>query len=216
MPPAMAEGTTRGLSLKDAFVQVGLITVGVLIALSFDGIVAWRRDRALVRDARANLLSEIRDNRQELQATLTSIDRSMENGEAAIATVQAVAKDRKAENRRAELGFRVAELQNASRSTAEVTGAFALMKYEEVKTFTALYARQDQFLRLQEQALQSMTSAFALIPVLVEPEQAAAREFDDLIREIRAAGAGLFAARQWGDPLLKEYDTILASAGAKP
>jgi hypothetical protein len=49
-------------SLKEGLVHLTLITLGVLIALSFEGIASWREHRALVREARANLASEIHDN----------------------------------------------------------------------------------------------------------------------------------------------------------
>ena len=60
------------LSLSGALVEVALITIGVLIALSFDSLSAWRSNRALVREARANLLNEIRDNRAELEGAPAS------------------------------------------------------------------------------------------------------------------------------------------------
>ena len=46
-------------SFKEMAVQIALITLGVLIALSFEGVASWREHRALVREARANLTNEI-------------------------------------------------------------------------------------------------------------------------------------------------------------
>src|SRR5204863_150882 len=60
-------------SLKEALVHLVLITAGVLIALSFEGIAGWREHRALVHEARVNLASEIRDNMNELGHRLKNI-----------------------------------------------------------------------------------------------------------------------------------------------
>src|ERR1041385_2355126 len=60
-------------SRRELFVHLVLIASGALIALSFEGIATWRDHRALVREARANLLNEIRDNRKELDARLKRI-----------------------------------------------------------------------------------------------------------------------------------------------
>ena len=57
-------------SLRGLVTHLGLVIIGVLIALSFEGIATWREHRALVRDARANLLNEVRDNRNALAGWL--------------------------------------------------------------------------------------------------------------------------------------------------
>jgi len=57
-------------SLRGLVTHLSLVIVGVLIALSFEGVATWREHRALVRDARANLLNEVRDNRNELAERL--------------------------------------------------------------------------------------------------------------------------------------------------
>ncbi len=56
-------------SLKDFFLQLLTITVGVLIALSIEGIVEWRHHRMLVRDAKAMIALEISDNRKDSTAS---------------------------------------------------------------------------------------------------------------------------------------------------
>src|SRR5207249_11989239 len=84
-PPHRAIG-----SLKEALVHLTLITVGVLIALSFEGIASWREHRALVREARANLASEIRDNMNELSSRLKKIpdeQRNIDRARQAVATL---------------------------------------------------------------------------------------------------------------------------------
>ena len=51
--------------------QLATITAGVLIALSVDGVVEWRRERALVREAQAAIRQEVTANFRDLEEILT-------------------------------------------------------------------------------------------------------------------------------------------------
>lgn len=53
-------------SLKEFLVHIGIVTIGILIALSLEGLLEWHHHRELVEEARANIASEIRDNRKDL------------------------------------------------------------------------------------------------------------------------------------------------------
>src|SRR5262245_13550179 len=61
-------------SLGEWLFQLATITIGVLIALSFDSLLKWNGDRMLVNEARANIALEIADNRRELDQHLTLVD----------------------------------------------------------------------------------------------------------------------------------------------
>ncbi|HSC17001.1 MAG TPA: hypothetical protein VLI71_17860, partial [Gammaproteobacteria bacterium] len=54
--------------------QLTTITIGVLIALSFDALLKWNGDRKLVNEARANIALEIADNRRDLDAHLATYE----------------------------------------------------------------------------------------------------------------------------------------------
>lgn len=43
------------LTVKEAIAHLAIVTVGILIALSLEGLVEWRHHRALVREARDNI-----------------------------------------------------------------------------------------------------------------------------------------------------------------
>src|SRR5262245_24504553 len=63
-------GTGGGHRWRDILIQVVLITVSVIVALAFDGLAAMWGHRVLVNEARANLATEIQDNRKELELVL--------------------------------------------------------------------------------------------------------------------------------------------------
>jgi len=195
-------------SLRGLLTHLGLVIVGVLIALSFEGIGTWREHRALVRDARANLLNEVRDNRNDLVERLKQIpqetDQLIRALEVSIALQQHQTIDGKM-----DLGFKSADLQAASHTTAEVTGAFALMEYDEVKRYTSLYNHQNVFVKTQDQARQDLTRALSGVSFLSRNEPASARELEDWSAAIRQTMASLYVEGELGASLLKHYDSVL-------
>jgi chemotaxis protein histidine kinase CheA len=193
---------------KEMMVHLGLITLGVLIALSFEGLVGWREHRALVREARANILSETRDNQKELANRLQKIQAEREAINDAIAVAQRL-QDTKTLEGKVQLGFVIADLRDASRSTAAVTGAFGLMAYNEVRKYAAVYGHQELFLRAQTEGMQNLTRALAAVGLLEHPETATVRELEDWRMTLRLTLASLEIEEQLGGSLLKEYEHML-------
>jgi len=198
-------------SYKEMLVHLTLITLGVLIALSFEGVASWREHRALVREARANLTSEMRDNMKKLKERLENVPTEAQNLDHAVDVVQALVDRKKFEDKSesVQLSFSSADLQNASHTTAEVTGAFGLMDYDEVKKYATVYWQQDLYMRFQNDGMQNMTRALATVGVFTRPETASPRELEDCKAQIRVALASLTAVEQLGRALLKEYERVL-------
>jgi len=117
--------------------------------------------------------------------------------------------DRKKLEGKAELGFSSASLQRASHTTAQVTGAFALMEYDEVKKYASLYGHQDLYLQIQTDAMQTITRAIAVAAIFANPETASTRELEDSRAQMRLALSALMAVEQVGKGLLKEYEQTL-------
>ena len=59
-PPSSIAGSV--ITWRDFFVQLVIVTAGVLIALLLQGLVDWQRGQALVGEARANIRQELEDN----------------------------------------------------------------------------------------------------------------------------------------------------------
>ena len=60
---------------KETAKHLAIITAGVLIALTLEGIVSWIDHRMLVREAVANLTAELRNNKKELDGMFTALDK---------------------------------------------------------------------------------------------------------------------------------------------
>jgi cell division septum initiation protein DivIVA len=198
---------------KEMAVHLALITVGVLIALSFEGVASWREHRALVREARLNLTNELRDNIKELSNRLQKLPEEKQNLEHALDVAQRLADRKNFEQLKGsmsvQLGFTTADLRSASRTTAEVTRAFGLMDYDEVKKYATVYGHQDLYMRFSSDAMQNLSRTLATVGIFEHPESASAREFEDCKAQIRLALAGLITEEQLGQSLLKEYQSVL-------
>ena len=195
-------------SLKEGLVHLTLITLGVMIALSFEGIASWREHRALVREARANLASEIRDNMNELSNRLKNIPTERQNIDRVHEVLTTLMQHRQVQGP-VGLGFDTADLRDASHATAQVTGAFALMDYDEVKNYASVYEKQALYVRLHNEAFQTVSGTLALADILARHETPSTRELDDLRQQFRRMSAWLTIEEQIGGALLKDYERVL-------
>jgi hypothetical protein len=187
--------------------ELATITAGVLIALSIDSAVDWYRERALVREARANISSELRSNRAELDRFLQRIPAIREQMGKALDLVAALEARRSAGNE-LELGFNIIQLNRSSLDTAQATGAQGFMNYEEVNRYTKVYGLQQQFNVLQERLLAEW------IPLLnfshVGPDKMNERELSDLKVRTLTVMSYLHVQAGVGKGLLEQYDAALA------
>jgi hypothetical protein len=195
-------------SLREMLTHLVLVTLGVLIALSFEGIGSWREHRALLHEARANIVSELRDNQKELAHRLTQIPKERANLATAIEVAQRLIDTKKLKGH-VELGFGTADLRDASRTTAAVTGAFGLMDYSEVKKYATVYGHQELFLRSQTAAIEDLTRTMSGINLLQHPQTASARELEDWKTHLRLTIASLTVEEGLGENLVKEYERVL-------
>jgi hypothetical protein len=199
-------------SLREMITHLVLVTLGVLIALSFEGIGTWREHRALVREARANIMSEIRDNQRELANRLNHVETEQKQLDGMLDAVQTIL-DGKTLSGKVESTMVNAQLRNASHSTAQVTGAFALMDYDEVKKYTSAYSSQATYLRLHDDTFQNLSRTLGFVAIFAEPEKASRREMEDLRTQIRFTKAALLVEQQIGQALLQEYERMLKEQG---
>ncbi len=108
-----------------------------------------------------------------------------------------------------QLGFSNADLRDASRTTATVTGAFGLMDYSEVKTYATVYGHQELFLRAQTTVIENVTRTMAAIHLLQHSDKATARELEDWKMSLRLTLASLAVEEGLGEGLVKEYERVL-------
>jgi len=196
-------------SWREVFKQLAIITAGVLIALALDGVVGWFDHRKLVREALNNLRSEMADNVKEVQGLFAKIAEERQNLDHASELSQMVLDKKKIDHLSLSLEFHSAELKDASRTTAEVTGAFGYMDYADVERIAGVYGLQTTFNRAQERANEHFVTAFAGASLLANPDQADAERVKQWRSEIVLTLAALTVEEQIGQQLVKRYNEAL-------
>jgi hypothetical protein len=196
-------------SWPDVMRHLAIITAGVLIALALEGVVAWADHRLLVREAADNLRREITDNAHELEGLFAHIAQERTNLEHADEVAQGLLDRKPLSDATLTIAYNNAELKNAGRTTAEVTGAFGYMAYAEVEKYASIYGLQEQFNRAQDRVGDTVVSAFSSAALLKRPEQADAQQLQQWQGQIRAALGALTIEEQLGQALQKRYRKVM-------
>lgn len=142
-------------SWREIFTHLGIVTVGILIALGLEGTAEWVHHRHLVKEARENLTNEIRDNRAELEKSLAGLPASDKTVRAIIERIDNIDND-KVKNDSVDIrySFDDASLSDSSWTTAQNTGALSYMTYAEVKKYSEVYDLQREYVELQKGLVQ--------------------------------------------------------------
>ena len=132
------------------------ITVGILVALSIDGLLELRRERALVREAHSAIAFEIAENLQDLEATLPALDVHERGLREGLRLVERLLRQETVADRRFQAPLSTPSLNQAGWVTAERTGALAFMQYAEVQQYSELYQLQDLVVASQYRLLERL------------------------------------------------------------
>lgn len=202
---------------KRFVLQVLHISLGVIIALGFDGCVERRRIQKLVDTATAHMRSELEDNREDMKGTLVHIKRNRrEIGEARTLIDRWIhAAELRAAGHTSEIpqgGFTFhpfqALLASSSRSTAEATGALGHMLYQKVKRFNEAYVYQQMVQQILDRcAEQSWVVRSTMGPDMSRKSREQMLEFRSALQ---ALDRTLTQLDDQGRKLIEFYDRALA------
>jgi hypothetical protein len=200
-------------SKKEFLFHMFTVVLGILIALGMEGIVEWAHHRALVRDARENIATEIRKNKETVDTDLAEIRRREEELNHVIEAMRQLETD-PGSFKHGFLGFHVVnhDLYSTAWQTATVSGAVTYMKYNELIRYTDVYLTQQAFTGFQEQALNQMIAIGGMMEVTMkdrdlkkvpaEKFQAIAQEaYKDLIIQQTLEGISTDLSKTYGDIL---------------
>ncbi len=154
-------------SLREFFVHLAIITLGILIALSLEGLLEWRHHRALVREARENLASEVTHNRKTIADNLPTIRKSEDDLKQIISVMQKLESNQALPVDQLSYHASFIGLNSTAWNTANRSGAVGYMSYDEVAKYTELYDLQQVFLDLQRPVLEGLTDLGGILPTVM-------------------------------------------------
>lgn len=210
------------LTLKEALVHLCIVTVGILIALSLEGGLEWFHHRTLVEEAKTNLNNEIQDNAKEVERVALKVDTMVASIADTIGSLDNLSTEQGVQ--RATTLFRPgadvfvvvanydrAQLSQASRTTAEITGAFGFMEYADVKKYARAYDQQTLYDDMQRQALDRIMAAYGT-GLTLDFAKAQPGEIDEIKQQLRLAIGALAAVAEFGHALSTAYTDALGAS----
>ncbi len=124
---------------RDVALHLGIVTVGLFIALSLEAFVEHLHNRHLVTEARANIREELQINHQAAQDDITRVQKTIDSLKANIATIHRLQADPKNFHGSLDNTMSFDSLNDAAWRTARDTGALSFMPYKEIQRYSDLY-----------------------------------------------------------------------------
>ena len=202
-------------SRKEFLFHMFTVVLGILIALAMEGAVEWFHHRALVREARENILAEVRKNKETVDKSIEDIHQREAELMHITDLMHKVQGDRNAiKNQSMHFGITMRDLYSTAWQTATTSGAVTYMKYDELIKYTDVYLTQQSFISLQEQALNRMIDGGALIQVTMSEDdmkKVPAEKFQAIAQEAYKELVVQKALEDISTALNKAYDDLLKS-----
>jgi len=197
---------------RDFLLHLFTITIGLLIALSLEGLVEWQHHRHLVHEAEANLATEIRGNANEVQSALADVRKQQDALAQDVVVLKRMLKNPRDSKGGITIGSRIQILDDVSWKTAQSTGALAYMPYADAKEYAGIYDAQNEVFRSEEQA--GRDAILALAPFLNQKDEdpdPTPEEIRTWRRNIETLQAQLSLVDQFLKGLDGEYKRFLAA-----
>ncbi len=152
----------KQLSVKDFFLHLCIITIGLLIAMSLEGWVEVEHHRHLAREAEDSMRAEIANNEHELVRQRQQIEDGQKLMKADLKILAEMRAHPHAKRGPLNLMFSLGGFDDMSWKTAQTTGAIAYMPYKDAQSFSDIYMFQDVYLRYVLLDLEDLGNADSL------------------------------------------------------
>jgi hypothetical protein len=147
---------------RDFLLHLLTITIGLLIALSLEGLVEWRHHLQLVREAEESLQIEIKANAGNLQGVLDDLGHEQELLAQDVAVMKKIIANPKVQNRDdLTINFRVRTFDDVSWKTAQSSGALSYMPYTQALAYSKIYSAQNEIGAAEHQAVRDTVVSVA-------------------------------------------------------
>jgi hypothetical protein len=197
------EGRIKGI--KDFFLHLFTITIGLLIALALEGCAERWHHHRLRDEADANLQQEIRDNQRDLAATESAISNEEKALVGIVRILQARRQNKPYEMPKLEVNFTSRTLSDASWRTATATGTLSFMDYKRVQQFASAYQQQELFSRLQMETIDNYLQLHSFAVFGFDPKSMSSEEAKAMLPEVGRILSHLVALDQVGKGLQQSY-----------
>lgn len=196
---------------KDIAIHLGIVTIGLFIALMLEGLVEYVHHRHVVAEARTNIRLEIVDNHTAAQKNVKDLDRNIRAMESNIRTIHLL-EQKTAGHLSLENSMQYSTMGDAAWSTARDTGALAYMPYAEVQRYADIYTEQSE---VNQQANRAAHNEFQLLAPTVmgtDFKDLSPSEFEGMLHGSASSLLDLCVLRQVIEQLDQQYVNDLGGA----
>jgi hypothetical protein len=198
---------------RDFFLHLTTITIGLLIALSLEGIVEWQHRRHLVHDAEASLHAEIEGNAQNIDGVLADLHKRQDTLKHDVYVLNYIAVNGKyPEDKNMEVNFQIVSFDSVAWKTAQSTGALAYMPYDLTQDYSSIYLQQDLLTNAEQQAARD--SVLAIGSFINQPSDSpppSREQAQSIIEKIEALQGQLILVDSFMQGLSGGYKQFLAA-----
>jgi hypothetical protein len=194
---------------RDFLRHIVIVTIGILIALSLEGLLEWRHHRSMVREARENIRREIEGNLENVQKLVADGPRVERELADILAYIDAPLGSRPKPS-----GFFIPMklVSAASWNSAQATGAVTYMSFDEVQRYAAVYDLQQHFSTIQQQLLRDSI----LMGTSPNFDRLAARDLESWREKVRTGQVAYQAELQSAESLVQLYQRTLGDQPTEP
>ena len=203
------------MSLREFLVHLSMVTVGILIAVGLEQSVEVYHHHELAAEARENMISEIADNKKELDEHVAGLDKLKKERESDIDVIDQMLTNKDLKEAHLELHFTGATLNSASWTTATTLGALVYMGYTPVKQFAQIYRKQEFYDRLQDEEVKNVQVALGMMTSFNGPQKPPGEELRAMRAQLLQSDAALVVLQQLGRQLTDDYAKVLPRKESK-
>ncbi len=147
---------------RDFLLHLFTITIGLLIALSLEGLVEWQHHRHLVHEAEASLHAEIQNNAKDMPETLAGVHKEQADLKQDVVVIKYLIKNHKMPDKASmTIDFRIHSFEDVSWKTAQTTTALSYMPYIRAQEYADIYSLQDELFNSEQQAVRDTILSLA-------------------------------------------------------
>jgi hypothetical protein len=151
------EGPIR--TWTDILLHLGIVTIGILIALGLEQVVEWRHHRALAHEARETIRAELNENRGRVLGMLKAMAGAAKDQHAALEYLNQLLAHKGLKKESMTLRWQSIPLLRSAWATAQSLGALSFLPYDNVQKYADVYQLQDDFVRVQNAQIQKTVDA---------------------------------------------------------
>jgi hypothetical protein len=196
---------------RDFLLHLFTITIGLLIALSLEGLVEWQHHRHLVHDAEASLHGEIKSNAADMAGALEDLHKEQDTIKHDVVVLKEIAKTGTLpKDSSMSLSFHIHTFDSVGWKTASATGALAYMPYDRAQEYADIYTDQQELADSETQAARD--TVVALGPLMnTDDSDTSAEEAKDILQKVSTLEGQLLIVDSFMKGLDGQYRKFLAA-----